>query len=125
MLGWVRGVSDLESIREPDGGPTYIPGTEGAFDDVSDHPMQPVELDGHGVARFRANQIVEYLLDEGGLDLNMLARHGFPNEDWEQFYQLIGYSVSGYGDLSQVSDGSIRQAEMWADNLLAEGEVEE
>lgn len=63
--------------------------------------MQPIELDSHGVARFRRNKLVEHLLNHGGLDMNALALvRGIPREDRAQFAQLIGYSVSGYGDLS-------------------------
>ena len=62
--------------------------------------MQAIEFDGHGVVRFRGNAIVRYLLDEASAgrrcDLNDIARHGgFSRVDWEQFDQLIGYSVSG------------------------------
>tara|TARA_R110000737_G_scaffold274768_1_gene281640 strand:+ start:236 stop:607 length:372 start_codon:yes stop_codon:yes gene_type:complete len=57
-------------------------------------PMQPVETDSSGTLRFRQNKIVTYLLDNGGLDLNQLARIEFPKEDRDQFTQLIGYSVS-------------------------------
>ena len=57
--------------------------------------------------RFRANKIVQYLLDRGPVDMNHLGRvswgEGFTSDDWDQFNQLIGYSVSGYGDLSYVS----------------------
>lgn len=57
-------------------------------------PMQPVETDENGTKRFRDNKIVIHLLDNGGLDLNDLARINFPREDRDQFNQLIGYSVS-------------------------------
>lgn len=35
-----------------------------------------------------------------------LARQDFPQVDREQFAQLIGYSLSGYSDLSYVSQDS-------------------
>lgn len=57
-------------------------------------PMQPVETAPNGTKRFRENKIVRYLLDNGGIDLNDLARIDFPIEDRDQFTQLIGYSVS-------------------------------
>jgi len=61
--------------------------------------MQPVIWDGRGVIRFQQNKIVSYLLDRGGLTLNHLHGLGqdapdFPDSDWDQFNQLIGYSVS-------------------------------
>jgi hypothetical protein len=68
------------------------------------HPIQPLEDDGNAVLRFKHNNIVRHLLDHGGLDLNKLAVLDFPREDWEQFAQLIGYSLSGFGDLSYVSN---------------------
>ena len=67
---------------------------------MAKHPMQPVEIDDHGVARFKVNKIVRLLLDAGPLDLNKLACMNFSDEDRAQLAQLIGYSVSGYGDLS-------------------------
>jgi hypothetical protein len=64
------------------------------------HPIQPLEKDSAGVTRFKQNAIVRYLIDNGSIGLNDLARVNFPQEDREQFAQLIGYSLSGYGDLS-------------------------
>ena len=65
---------------------------------------QPIYTDQHGVRRFKANAIVEYLLNNGPFDMNHLARLDFPDADRVQFAQLIGYSVSGWGDLPYVSD---------------------
>ncbi len=70
---------------------------------MSRQPMQPIERDRQGVVRFRKNAIVRYLLgaatEAGVADLNRLAMMSFSDEDRQQFAQLIGYSVSGYGDL--------------------------
>jgi len=68
------------------------------------HPIQPIAPDKNGTMRFKENAIVSYLLDNGPFDMNQLARLPFSNEDWEQFAQLIGYSLSGFGELSYVSD---------------------
>lgn len=46
------------------------------------HPMQPLFVDGDGVIRFRPNALVRFLLE-----------------------QLIGYSASGWGELSYVNEG--------------------
>jgi hypothetical protein len=73
-------------------------------------PIQPLVKDQHGVDRFQGNTIVRYLLDNGGLDLNDLARIPFSNEDRQQFAQLIGYSLSGYGELSYVDDAAYDRA---------------
>jgi hypothetical protein len=69
------------------------------------HPMQKVEDN-----RFVKNDMVRWLLDNGGKDLNDLAREDFSNEDREQFAQLIGYSLSGFSELSYVSDESVETA---------------
>ena len=67
--------------------------------------MQPVIVDKHGAHRFKSNAVVRYLLDNGGIDLNRIAiayqnGDGFPAEDMRQFMQLIGYSVSGWANLT-------------------------
>lgn len=64
----------------------------------------------NGIVRFKANSIVRFLLDEGGLTLNDLAARDFPQADWEDFYQMIGYSLIGYHELSEVSDESCLEA---------------
>ena len=64
-------------------------------------PMQPVYKDSHGRPRFKANNIVEFLA-EGRM--NEIAVRGFPQDDQEQLAQLIGYSLSGFSELSYVSD---------------------
>jgi len=73
-------------------------------------PCQPTIIDKHGVERFRENLIVRYLLDNGPFDMNHIAIRGFPDADQEQFAQLIGYSVSGFGDLSYVTDETYDRA---------------
>lgn len=79
------------------------------------HPIQPVEKDARGVARFKANAIVQYLLDSGPFDMNHLAAVPFSREDREQFAQLIGYSLSGFGDLGYASDEVYDAACLMAD----------
>jgi hypothetical protein len=44
--------------------------------------------------------------------MNSLAEHDFSPEDREQFAQLIGYSLSGFGELSYVSDETYAAAEL-------------
>lgn len=73
-------------------------------------PLQPLYKDAHGVIRFQANAIVRYLLDEGGIDMNMLAALPFSQADREQFAQLIGYSLSGFSELSYVRDETYERA---------------
>lgn len=75
------------------------------------HPMQPLIPDERGMIRFKANAIVRHLLDHGGIDLNALARMDFSTEDREQFAQLIGYSLNGFGELSYVRQDTYATAE--------------
>lgn len=75
------------------------------------HPTQPLSKDEHGTIRFKANKIVRHLLDHGGHDMNKLSMMNFSQEDREQFAQLIGYSLSGFGELSYVSDETYERAE--------------
>lgn len=71
---------------------------------MASQPMQPIEIDDHGTARFKANKVVRHLLVHGGISLNDLAMVEFTCEDQEQFAQLIGYSVGGFGELSYVRE---------------------
>lgn len=65
---------------------------------------QDVYKDEEGIARFVPNRLVCYLLNKGGIDLNHLAEHVRVSDgEWEQFAQLIGYSISGFGDLSYAT----------------------
>lgn len=73
-------------------------------------PMQPLVMV-DDVIRFQENVIVRRLLDEGGIDLNQMQTwFDVPQKDWEQFYQLIGYSLSGFHELSKVSDRTAQRA---------------
>jgi NTP pyrophosphatase (non-canonical NTP hydrolase) len=55
-----------------------------------------------------------------GIDLNEIARANLPADDLTQFAQLLGYSVSGFGDLSYVSEHDIRVADRRVRKLLKE-----
>lgn len=96
-------VSDLERIAEVlDRPPQKL-----ALNDLP-HPMQPVGLDHGGTIRFKKNEIVDFLLTCWAFDLNKLAwmqaTGRFSEEDYTHLMQLIGYSVSGYSDLSTSPD---------------------
>ncbi|WP_199789119.1 hypothetical protein [Cronobacter malonaticus] len=78
-------------------------------------PMQPVVIDAQGTLRFKENPIVRKLLDYStrhGYGLNEMALEDFDAEDRMQLAQLIGYSLSGYGTLSYVTDESYARASM-------------
>lgn len=51
------------------------------------------------------------MLDDGPFDMNDIASKQFSQEDQEQFAQLIGYSLSGFSELSYVSDETYNTAE--------------
>ena len=88
------------------------------------HPIQPVEMGKNGVDRFKSNSIVRRLMEHGqktGLSLNELAGERFSNSDWEQFAQLIGYSVPGWGELSYVSDDTYSAVQA----MIESGQTEE
>lgn len=93
------------------------------------HPIQPLSKDDKGVLRFKKNEIVDALLrhaQKHGMDLNSIACMGFSNSDHQQFAQLIGYSLSGYSELSYVDDDAYAAAEEMATNKkLHAGEARE
>jgi hypothetical protein len=74
------------------------------------HPTQPLVAADQGIVRFKPNKIVQFLLDAGPFDLNKLACMNFDAEDREQLAQLIGYSLSGFSELSYVSDKTYKAA---------------
>jgi hypothetical protein len=93
------------------------------------HPNQPIGFDDSGkVIRFKRNYIVEWLATERS-DLNAIFRvhHGKPGfeEDYNQLMQLIGYSVSGYGDLSTSPDATVQAADLLAEKLCQANEPQD
>jgi hypothetical protein len=82
--------------------------------------MQPVVTDDQGVVRFQGNAIIQHMFEKGQFVLDDLGAPGFSVEDHEQLLQLLGFSVSGYGDMA-VRKRSILKA----DAMAATGETEE
>jgi hypothetical protein len=85
------------------------------------HPIQPLAPDEHGTTRFKKNAIVDFLAMKFGL--NELAAMDFPQEDWEQLAQLIGYSLSGFGELSYVRDETFATASAMAEQGITEDQA--
>ena len=85
------------------------------------HPMQPIEFN-NGSLRFKENLIVSLLLANSDLDLNSLSimdQEGkFNRGDYTQLMQLLGYSVSGYGDLSSSPKKIVRKADKIAAKIM-------
>jgi hypothetical protein len=87
------------------------------------HPLQPIIFDKRGVGRFKKNKIVDFLYDwaqSRGMGMNELAMMDFDkNERW-QFAQLIGYSVSGIGDLSYHDKKELETADLIVEQMAAD-----
>lgn len=68
------------------------------------------EWDGE-VQRFKANGVLKYLVERGALDLNHLAlayhQKKFSQRDYAEFNMMLGYSISGFCDLSSFDDMEI------------------
>lgn len=88
------------------------------------HPMQPLSRDANGVVRFKQNAIVRYLLDAGAAGMNELAAMRFDSDDRNQFAQLIGYSVIGFGELSYADPSIVDAADTAASELPSMGDCE-
>ena len=83
-----------------------------------------------GMRPGRSNAIVQYVVEHaaqmvathpmhaGRLDLNGLHTMSFSQADREQFAQLMGYSISGYHELSYVSDLSAAEATLLAEKIM-------
>lgn len=90
------------------------------------HPMQPIVVAEDGRIRFKKNQIVDDLYELHKihkLDLNEMARRNYSQEDRNQFAQLIGYSVGGWGTLSYAID--VEKADAIADGIIAQAKKED
>ena len=84
---------------------------------MKNHPMQPIEwVD--GAIRFRKNKIISDMFNAGLIDLNKIACLSYSDEDRMQLAQLLGYSVSGFGDLPYAKPSVVKKADKKADELV-------
>jgi hypothetical protein len=96
---------------------------------MTKHPQQPIELDEHGTARFKRNNIIDRLFDEGMIDLCTIAiwaqqrGSSITQEDQMQLAQLLGYSVSGFGGLSYADPDVVEEADKQAEALVKLKEI--
>lgn len=98
LLGWTpEQVSRLGDTPIPQTHPLLAAGPR-------EQPIQPLLVDDQGMRRFKTNEAIRFLLENGKLDLNTLAVMQAASKDREQLAQLIGYSVDGFGSLSYASD---------------------
>lgn len=89
------------------------------------HPMQPIVMAEDKVVRFQPNKIIKWLLDTGKIDLNLIAiaaaeYRAFDNDDQMQLAMLIGYSVSGFGDLDYADPAVVSEADAIAEKIVAQ-----
>lgn len=89
-----------------------------------EQPQQPIVWSKRNsktpVIRFQANEIVRDLLDFAqarGFGLNEIAVREYSRQDREQLAQLIGYSVSGFGELSYARPRIVAAADAKADEM--------
>lgn len=88
-----------------------------------DHPIQPLVQATDGTVRFKENKIVRFLLDAGPFDMNKIACMEFSQNDREQFAQLIGYSLCGFGELSYVRNTTYDTAAAMSQSELSEAQA--
>ena len=85
-------------------------------------PMQPIHVAEDGCIRFKKNRIVDDMLEHSrkhGFGLNEMAMRDYTDDERMQLAQLIGYSVSGYGNLSYASEESVAKADDVAEAIRA------
>jgi hypothetical protein len=90
--------------------------------DLPKNPMQPIVIDSKNVVRFKGNEIVRAVYEISkvhGFGLHEIAMRNFTKDDRKQFAQLLGYSVSGYGDLPYVDKVSVECADQQVALLLS------
>jgi hypothetical protein len=87
-------------------------------------PMQPIEYVGD-VIRFRENAVINWMyehLGARGISMNEIVAQyqagEFSVDDMEQLYQLIGYSVSGFGSLRIPRRETVAAADAIAAELV-------
>ena len=82
-------------------------------------PIQPIKDN-----RFIPNRIVEKLLENALIDMNEIATMDFTQQERMQFAQLIGYSLSGFSELSYVDDETFYSCNEIANNkVISENEA--
>lgn len=71
-------------------------------------PHQPLTVDATGTVCFQENQLVQFCIESGLVNMNMLmALPNISNADRMQFAQLIGYTFGGFAELPYVDDETL------------------
>ena len=79
--------------------------------------MRPL-VDVNGVIRFKQNAVIGWLFKQGHLNLNRIPVDELPLEDVEEFWQMLGYSVSGYSELSFIRPETVAEVDEAAEVIL-------
>lgn len=58
---------------------------------------------------------MRFLVDQYGL--NELLKQRYTDDDWSQLFQLMGYSVGAFGDLSYADHETVAKADKIAESL--------
>ncbi len=72
---------------------------------------EPVEtyVDEHGVQRFVPNGVITYLFENDQLDMNEIfkafTKDEFTLEAYQEFYQGMGFSLSGFEEIFGMGSG--------------------
>lgn len=89
---------------------------------MSEIPMRPIFIDDANRPAFKGNAVIQYLVRSGKLNMvqavEKIADKSLPQEDIDEFYQLVGYSIGGYCEIKFVSDESCEKALAIAERLV-------
>ena len=113
---WVCQDCGLMYRKQPSAGKRAVrPTVEAEATTCAEHPMQPLVME-DGIVRFKRNAIIDRLVfREQTISLNKIAQWissgAVSAEDAEQFWQLLGYSVSAYGTMSFVRPETVAKAD--------------
>lgn len=83
-------------------------------------PWQPI-VKTAGVFRWKSNSICAWAVDSQRINMNDVAMQDFSKPDMAQFAQLIGYSISRWGDLNYVRNKDAHEAQEEAEHLFTLG----
>ncbi|MBY0510184.1 MAG: hypothetical protein K2P94_08505 [Rhodospirillaceae bacterium] len=84
---------------------------------VLQHLSRPLVWSEDGMLHFQPNAICHWLLETGHVCMNTISQQGFCDADRAEFAQLIGYSVSGWGELDYVTFKQFRLVQHLAELL--------
>jgi hypothetical protein len=100
--------------------------SESLFTKDAKHPRQPIGIAPDGIVRFKPNALLRLLVDGGHINLNVVILRAqesrIPDEDLAQFWQLLGTSISAFGEHDFVSSEEAEACDDEAARVIAEKE---